>query len=412
MLPYPPGHYLFNNQTAFIFVIMKYICSLFCLFAICLNPLQLCAQKQLPDFTVVELSRNKIQVSWNNPFPDCIQLAVQRSTDSSRNFRTLFSSQSPELVSNGFVDTKPIAGVRNYYRIFYVRKGGNWFFTPSRYVQLVPLPLQENKPTEETKVPPTNPKENPPSAVNAKKEISLFIKKVLAYRFTAAEYQAFRDSINHQTNDGLSRIGKNSILLRAERPRTGKERFLIYFRDLTSLDLSKNEYQKFRDSIQKGSMDTLYNLDPWHFQLRPYRLKPNEIVKIYRNDTLLRELTAGKYRKFRDSISTRTKDTLFLTDFDKAEIHPYKPVYVWKPSPYVFTNNNGYVTILLPKVKQHRYQVIFFEADGTEIFRIKSVHEPELILDKTDFMHAGWFHFELYEDDKLKEKNKFQLTRN
>ncbi|MDE3253887.1 MAG: hypothetical protein KGO92_13855, partial [Bacteroidota bacterium] len=311
---------------------MKYLCSLFFLFAICWNPLRLHAQKQLPDFTVMELSRNKIQVSWNNPFPDCIQLAVQRSTDSSRNFRTLFSSQSPELASNGFVDTRPIAGVRNYYRIFYVRKGGSWFFTRSQYVQLIPLPLQENKPSGETTGLPTIPKENPSSSGNAKKEISLFIKKVLAYRFTETEYQAFRDSINHQTNDGLTRIGKNSILLRAERPRSGKERFIIYFNDLTSLALNKQAYRIFKDSIQKASMDTLSNIDPWHIQLRPYRLQSDETVKIYRNDSLLMELTAGKYRKFGDSIRTKTKDTLLLTSFDKAEIRVYKPVYVWKPS--------------------------------------------------------------------------------
>lgn len=389
---------------------MKYLCSLFCLFAICLNPMQLHAQKQLPDFTVMELSRNKIQVSWTNHYPNCIQLAVQRSTDSSRNFRTLFSSQSPELALNGFVDTKPIPGVRNYYRIFYVLQGGSWFFTQSRFVQLVPLPIQENKLSGDNL---SNVYYgNPSSTGNARKEISLYIKKVLAYRFTTQEYQAFRDSINHQTNDGLSRIGKNSILLRTEQPRSGKERFIIYFRDLSSLSLNRNEYLSFKDSIQKGSLDTLFKIDPWHIQLRQYRLKTDEIVKIYRNDSLLMELTADRYRRFRDSISTRTRDTLFLTGFDKAEIRPYKPVYVWKPSPYVFTNTNGYVTILLPNVKQHRYKVIFFEADGTEIFRIKSVHEQELILDKTDFMHAGWFHFELYEDDKLKEKNKFQLTRN
>lgn len=377
-----------------------------------MNPLQLYAQKQLPDFTVMELSRNKIQVSWNNPFPNCIQLAIQRSTDSSRNFRTIFSSQSPELASNGFVDTKPIAGYRNYYRIFYVLQGGNWFFTKSQFVQLIPLPLQQNKLSTENTDQPAVIKIIPPTTSNEKKEISLFIKKNLAYRFTAQEYQSFRDSINHQTNDGLSRLGKNSILLRAERPRSGKERFQVYFRDLTNISFDKNEYLKFKDSIQKGSMDTLFYIDPWHIQLRQFRLRPNEIVKIYRNDSLLLELATVKYRKFKDSISTRTKDTLFLTSFDRAEIHPYKPIYVWRPSPYVFTNMNGYVTILLPKVKQHHYQVIFFEADGTEIFRIKSVHEPELILDKTDFMHAGWFSFELYEDDKLKEKNKFQLTRN
>ena len=33
------------------------------------------------------------------------------------------------------------------------------------------------------------------------------------------------------------------------------------------------------------------------------------------------------------------------------------------------------------------------------------------VLDKTNFVHAGWFTYELYEDEKLKEKNKFQLQK-
>jgi hypothetical protein len=62
-------------------------------------------------------------------------------------------------------------------------------------------------------------------------------------------------------------------------------------------------------------------------------------------------------------------------------------------------------------VKQHRYHVVFFEEDGSELFRIKAIKEPELILDKTDFIHAGWFSFELFEDDKLKERNKLLLLK-
>ena len=55
--------------------------------------------------------------------------------------------------------------------------------------------------------------------------------------------------------------------------------------------------------------------------------------------------------------------------------------------------------------------MFFYEEDGTELFRIKTIKEPELILDKTDFIHAGWFSFELFEDDKLKERNKFYLSK-
>ncbi len=407
MRPYLKTHYLFNNLTGFIFATMKYFCSILCLFIVWMIPLRADAQKQLPDFSVKTLSGNKIQVSWNNPYPNCIQLAVQRSVDSVRNFRTIFSSQSPELISNGFVDAKPLPGNRSYYRIFYVLQGGAWFYTNSQSVLVSPSAFRQDIQSQSN-----GGKTIPISANAGNKEISLFIRNMLAYRFTRQEYQAFRDSINHQTNDGLRRLNQNSILLRTEKPRPGRERVQVYLQDLSIRSFSVNEYHRFRDSIQKGSMDTLYTIDPWHIQLRPYRLKLNEIVSVYRNDSLLVKLESRKYREFRDSINAKTKDTLVLVTVDRAEIHVYIPVYVWRPSPYIFTNANGYVTILLPNVKQHRYQVIFFEEDGKEIFRIKSVHEPELILDKTDFMHAGWFNFELYEDDKLKEKNKFQLTRN
>ena len=117
------------------------------------------------------------------------------------------------------------------------------------------------------------------------------------------------------------------------------------------------------------------------------------------------------YRKFKDSVATKTRDTLYASDDQHVSIRPFVPRYVWKPSDYIFTNNKGYVTILLPLVKQHKYAVIFYEEDGSELFRIKNLKEQELILDKTDFVHAGWFYFELFEDDKLKEKNKFFLPR-
>ena len=87
------------------------------------------AQSALPDFSVKELSQGKIQISWINPYSNCIQLAVQRSSDSINNFRTIFSSQSPELPANGFVDNRLFLQTKTYYRIFYVLKGGAYFFS-------------------------------------------------------------------------------------------------------------------------------------------------------------------------------------------------------------------------------------------------------------------------------------------
>ena len=49
------------------------------------------AQKPLPDFSAVDLGKNKVQISWANPFDEgLIQLNVQVSYDSAKFYKTIF----------------------------------------------------------------------------------------------------------------------------------------------------------------------------------------------------------------------------------------------------------------------------------------------------------------------------------
>jgi hypothetical protein len=57
------------------------------------------------------------------------------------------------------------------------------------------------------------------------------------------------------------------------------------------------------------------------------------------------------------------------------------------------------------------YSIKFFEEDNSPLFEVKQVKEASLVLDKANFLHSGWFKFELYEDGKLKEKNKFFIPK-
>lgn len=86
-----------------------------------------------------------------------------------------------------------------------------------------------------------------------------------------------------------------------------------------------------------------------------------------------------------------------------------KPEFV--PSFYVYTKKDGYIFINLPDAAKKKYRIKFFEDDGNFLFEIKTIKDPALTLDKANFLHSGWFKFELYEDDKLLEKNKFYLPR-
>ncbi|HVM90099.1 MAG TPA: hypothetical protein VMT76_18065 [Puia sp.] len=140
-------------------------------------------------------------------------------------------------------------------------------------------------------------------------------------------------------------------------------------------------------------------------------IKLNKIFFLKKQDTLIGQLFENSMRKFRDSILHKTKDTLVFREGDTVWIKPFVPKEVYKVSSFVFSNKDGNIMIVLPEAGKKKYGVRFLEADATELFEIKDIKEPTLIVDKTNFIHSGWFRFELYEDGKLKEKNKLFIPK-
>ncbi|CAN5125776.1 hypothetical protein BH11BAC6_BH11BAC6_01610 [soil metagenome] len=248
------------------------------------------AQNPLPDFSAENIGNNKVRISWVNLFGEnCIQLMVQASYDSLKNYRTIFSSESPQLPQNGFVYTLPY-NERLYYRIFYILNGNAYYFTPAK----------------------------------------------LAY---AAMYRAPANGVQQQQIDPIS------------------------------------------------------------------------IITIRTKDSIVAQLPYADYWKFRDSIGRNTKDTLFILSQDQVLIKPYNPENYFRSSIYVVTNKDGFVTLKLPDAATKNYRIVFFDMNNKALFSIKHISDTELVLDKTNFLQAGWFKFELYENDKLKEKNKILLQR-
>lgn len=261
------------------------------------------AQNPLPEFLAENMGRDKVRISWVNGFGDsCVQLMVQTSFDSLRNFKTVFSTESPQLPQNGFLYSLPFT-YNFYYRIFYVLSNNTYYFSPSR-------------------------------------------------RATAPVFVPGSETLP----------------------------------DLEPYPANNN-----------GTGNT----------------KPPapRIITIRSKDSVLQQLEYNDYKKFKDSITRRTKDTLFVLGRDEVLLKPFNPENIWIPSVYIVTNKDGYVQVKLPDAAVKKYRLIFYETDGRKLFTINHVPEPELIIDKTNFLHAGWFKFELYENDKLKEKNKILLQR-
>jgi hypothetical protein len=246
-------------------------------------------QQQKIAVFVSKASETKVKVEWHNPYGDSvIQLNVQRSWDSLRNFRTIFVPLSPELPQNGYIDeTAGYTGL--YYRVFYVLENGSFFFTKGTKVT------------------------------------------------------------------------------------TGS--------DLTN-QISDEE------AADKNFLITVHDDD--------------SVVGVYNYDN---------YKRFRDSIVNFTRDTLYsLTDADVL-IRYYNNNIRWIPSAHIFTNSDGYVQIVLADALQKNYRLRFFDESHKPVFSIQHVTQAQLLLDKTDFMHSGWFYFDLFEDNKLKERNKFYIPK-
>jgi hypothetical protein len=210
------------------------------------------SQDTLPKFTVENKGGGRVVVSWSNPYPNLIQLAVQRSYDSIKRFGSVYSTTSPQLPVNGFSDKIP-EGVRVYYRIFYVMDGGAYYFTQSKQ----PLKV-DDKP--EVKV--DNRREildeklqdllDAKNAGNIDPNKPIYLKVADTSAFTVLlykDFRNFRDSIMMNTKDTLVQMGIDTLYVRVYDPPfvektsefvfTNKDGYIVIKLD----DANKKKYQ-------------------------------------------------------------------------------------------------------------------------------------------------------------------------
>lgn len=263
------------------------------------------AQDTLPRFTVEDKGAGRIVVSWSNPYNNLVQLAVQRSYDSLKRFSSVFSATSPELPLNGFSD-KIVPGLKMYYRIFYVMRGGTYYFTSSM---------------------------RPGGSVS-----------------TVAAYDSRRDKIN------------DSLL------------------------------NELKTAVKDSGNNTVSN--------EPIYLKTKDGVLSF---------MPVDFKAYRDSILTKTNDTLMQIASDTVLLQPYSPPFIQRTSEYIFTDRDGYIVVKLPDAGAKKYDVVFLEEDDTVVLELTGIKESQLTIDKTNFYHGGWYKFELRENGHVKERNRIFL---
>ncbi len=284
------------------------------------------AQEALPAFSVVGKPNNRNLVSWNNSYRRTTQISIQRSVDSTRNFKTILTVPDPAVPQNGFVDSKAPQGAV-FYRLFIVLDSGKYVFTKSK---------RPGPDTVKVALPPA-------------REPAL-------------------------TNDN------NRVVV--------------------SDSMSKKEVIALTEELKPPSPTPT-----------PVLVKPMKYFVVKRRDSVVNRISEKALKKFRDSIVNNTRDTLVFQSLDTIQLKPFVPKEVYKPSKYVYTEKFGNVMINLPHPGSRKYRISFFDDKQHQVFELKEVKRSPLILDKASFLHSGWFWFELYEEDELKEKHRFFIPK-
>lgn len=96
-----------------------------------------------------------------------------------------------------------------------------------------------------------------------------------------------------------------------------------------------------------------------------------------------------------------------------AVLIPTKPApeLITYPSKRIYSVRESSVVLYLPDASQRKYHVKFFDENDQQVLELHKLNDDYLILEKYNFMHSGWYRFELYDADKLIEKNKFYLGK-
>jgi hypothetical protein len=99
-----------------------------------------------------------------------------------------------------------------------------------------------------------------------------------------------------------------------------------------------------------------------------------------------------------------------LPAIDSTE-RPNKKTSAIKKPRAIYTGKDNNVIINLPDALTHKYSIKFYNDTDKQIFKIDKITNIYLILDKANFIHSGWFHYQLYDADLPMENNTFFIPK-
>ncbi len=174
--------------------------------------------------------------------------------------------------------------------------------------------------------------------------------------------------------------GANFIVTKSKRPANDSIRTAL---------LSDTANKKIADSTYLRIVEKIINQN-----LPDSALTSEELI-------ILRRYRNSKLDLFPDSLSKKIDAVI------KTKNNPGVVIPMYR----IIANKDGLVRISLADFNNKKYSIRFYEDDDTFLFELKDIKESSLMLEKSNFYHSGWFKSELYENEKLVEKNRFFIPK-
>ena len=96
---------------------------------------------------------------------------------------------------------------------------------------------------------------------------------------------------------------------------------------------------------------------------------------------------------------------------DIRELEVRIPNSLLSPSVFMMINPDGNLQLALPSDRAASYRIQFYLPDGAPFFQVSRLKDPFLIIDKVNFLRSGWFEFEVYEDERLRERKRIFIPK-
>jgi hypothetical protein len=168
---------------------------------------------------------------------------------------------------------------------------------------------------------------------------------------------------------------------------------------LTTINIQRS-FDSIKNFTTIGSVLDVTNKRNGFIDAKP--LSPNMFYRVFLS------FEGGTYLFTKSSrpVKDTSKALSSIRDFQQSIVNTW-----FVPSKFIYTGRDNNVIISLPDAPRKKYTIKFFEENGSFIFELNKISEPYLTLDKVNFIHAGIFDFEIYENGVLLEKHKVYVPK-